>query len=163
MRLKAFFILVLISMVLAVPAQALAESPLKLQTVAEVKVIVVDEKGQEQVKMVPAKKVVPGDVVYYTITFNYSGDQPASNVAITNPVPEHMEYVDGSAAGAGADIRFSIDQGQTYDYPGNLKIKNPEGTERTATAKEYTTIQWTLTKDLMPGAIGTVQYQARLK
>jgi uncharacterized repeat protein (TIGR01451 family) len=38
----------------------------------------------------------PGDVVLYTITLVNSGDRPATNVVLKDPIPEHVTYVPGS-------------------------------------------------------------------
>ena len=85
---------------------------IQIQTTADVEIIETDANGETVTRLEPASKVVPGDIVIYTVSFSNTGSEPAENVVITNPVPRHMEYVDGTAFGPGADISFSIDGGQ---------------------------------------------------
>ena len=72
----------------------------------------------------PAAKVVPGDEVVWTIVANNVCTTPAGDVAITNPVPEHMRYVGSSAFGPGANIEFSLD-GSTFAVPEALASRKP--------------------------------------
>ena len=59
----------------------------------------------------PAEKIVPGDEVIYTVSATNICDEPADNVVIDNPVPEHMDYLANSAIGPGTEVTFSIDSG----------------------------------------------------
>ena len=97
------------------------------------------------------------------ITFTNKGSEPAGSVQITNPVPQHMIYKGGSAEGGGTDIRFSIDGGDTYDTPENLKVKRDDGVERLAQPAEYTHLRWTLEDALKPDGTGQVWFRAVLK
>jgi len=89
--------------------------------------------------------------------------QPAGNVTIMNPVPEHMAYVDKSAEGTGARIDYSIDGGKTYAAPDKLKVTDGQGKVRPALAQDYTHIRWVLIAPLAPGGTGGVSFKARLK
>ena len=82
--------------------QVLAQ--IELTTVAEIEVTETDAQGKKTVKRIPPRKVVPGTEVIYTITAKNTGNEPADNIVVTNPVPKHTEYVDGSAFGAGTNI-----------------------------------------------------------
>ncbi len=158
------FVLALAGVTLVSPMSAFAEKGgITLETIGEVEITVVNDKGQKEIKRVPAEKVVPGDVVIYTTKFHNKGSESAAKVVITNPIPQHMEYVGGSATGVGTGIKFSIDQGASFDNPGNLKVKNPDGTMRTANASEYTTVRWSFIKALTPAEKGSVEFSARLK
>ena len=84
-------------------------------------------------------------------------------MVITNPVPEHMNYKGGSAAGEGMAITFSIDGGNSYDRPENLKVKNTDGKERIAEPSEYTHIRWVLNGSIQPGEGGEVIFRAILQ
>lgn len=134
---------------------------LKLTSRSEKEVVVVKE-GNKTVTLVPAEKVVPGDVVLFTNHYQNAGNAPAEAVVISNPVPNHMTYLDGSAFGEGAEITFSFDKGKSFATPGKL-IKTEKGKKRTARAEEYTHIRWTFKKPIAPGKEGDLGFRARLK
>lgn len=144
-------------------AQASAQQNVELVTKAE-KEIEVEEKGAKVKKLVPPVKMVPGDDVIYTVTYTNKAKAPADSVVITNPVPQHTRYKDGSAAGEGANIVFSVDGGKTFATPDKLTvtIKDKSGKDitRPATAQEYTHIRWALKGSVAPGQSGTVRYRA---
>lgn len=160
-------ILALLSMLLILSSQAMAadKEAIELTSVAEIEVTVKNDKGEMEVKRVEAAKanVVPGDVVIFTNYFTNKGEKPADKVVLTNPVPEHMLYVDGTAEGKDARIEFSVDKGKSYNMPNKLIIKKADGKERPATAADYTHIRWTLEKSVVPGGKGSVSFRAKVK
>ncbi len=93
---------------------ATAQGHLDVQTVVQKETVVVNEAGESEAQLVAAELVVPGETVFYTITFTNVGAEPADNIVITNPIAEDLMYVDGSAFGAGMDILFSVDGGVTF-------------------------------------------------
>jgi uncharacterized repeat protein (TIGR01451 family) len=107
--------------------------------------------------------VVPGDIVIFTTRYVNTGKEPAANVTIMNPVPEHMVYVDKSAEGKGARIDFSVDGGKTYGAADMLTLKDGQGKMRPALAKDYTHIRWVLSAPLAPDGTGSVSFRAQLK
>lgn len=136
------------------------EGKLKLTSRSEKEVVVVKD-GKKSVTLAPAEKVVPGDVVVFTNHYRNTGSEPADNVVITNPVPKHMTYLDGSAFGEGAAITFSFDKGKSFDTPGKL-IKIEKGKKRTARAEEYTHIRWSYKTPIPAGKEGEMGFKARL-
>jgi len=135
----------------------------ELNAVAEMEKEVVNSKGQKELIRVPIARAVPGDEVIYTIHYTNTGQEPADNVVIINPVPEHMIYTPGSAAGADTVIVFSVDNSETYDFPEKLRVTGTDGNIRPARASDYTHIKWTRQKSLMPGEKGHVSFRARLR
>jgi uncharacterized repeat protein (TIGR01451 family) len=135
----------------------------ELKAVAETEVEVVNDDGQKEIKRVPAAKVVPGDVVIYTIYYTNNGSEPAENFVITNPVPEHTIYLDGSAEGENTQITFSVDDGNSYDTGDKLLIADAEGKKKAATPADYTHIRWALNEPVPTGATGFVYFKAQLK
>jgi len=167
MEMKKIFIITLclglgLSMPVIVSAQE-KEGHIDLRSVAEMEQEIVNEKGEAEVVRVPAQKVLPGAEVIFTTFYENTSREKADNVVITNPVPEHMNYKGGSAAGAGAAITFSIDGGNSYDRPENLKVKNTDGKERIAEPSEYTHIRWVLNGSIQPGEGGEVIFRAILQ
>ncbi len=82
-------------------AQTAERGCIELKTVAEIQEAYVDERGNSAMRLVPAAKVVPGDEVIWTIVANNVCTTSAGDIAITNPVPDHMRYVGSSAFGPG--------------------------------------------------------------
>ena len=135
----------------------------ELITKAEREVEVV-EKGAKIKKVAPAQKTVPGDEVLYTITYTNKTAKPAEKVAVTNPVPKHTRYKDGSAAGDGAEIAYSVDGGKTFATPDKLSVaikdKSGKDSVRPAVAQDYTHIRWLLKQNVAPGQSGSMRFYA---
>jgi uncharacterized repeat protein (TIGR01451 family) len=148
---------------LGAAATALAQAPergcIELKTVAEIQEQYVDERGNAATRLVPAGKVVPGDEVVWTIVANNVCTAPAGDVAITNPVPQHMRYVRDSAFAAGAAIEFSLD-GTAFAAPAALRVTEADGSRRTARAEEYSHIRWVLSRPMGPNESWLVRYRA---
>ena len=125
------------------------------------------EKGVKVKKVAPVQKMVPGDEVLYTITYANKTVKPAEKVTVTNPVPKHTRYKDGSAAGEGTDITFSVDDGKNFATPDKLTvaIKDKAGKDatRTAVAQDYTHIRWVLKQNVAPGQSGAVRFRAAIQ
>ena len=152
-------------LLLSLPAAAVDKEAVNLTSVAEVEVTVRNDKGEEEVKRVEASKahVTPGDTVIFTNAYANTGKEPATGVIVTNPVSEHMVYMDGTAEGKDARIEFSVDKGKSFGAPDQLKVKGQDGKEKPASAADYTHIRWTLSKPLAPGGKGNVSFRARVK
>lgn len=142
-------------------ALAANDSHLELKAVAEIEVEVVNAAGEKEIRRVEAGKVVPGDKVIYTIYYVNVGQEPAADVSITNPVPEHMEVSDVQVDGL-ARVLMSVDGGQQFDAPENLKVLQDDGSERPAQPGEYTHIRWNLPHPVQPGEKGNVSFNAKL-
>lgn len=144
-------------------ATALAQSAergcIELKTIAQVQETYIDERGNEATRLKPAAKVVPGDEVVWTIVANNVCTTAAGDVAITNPVPQHMRYVGSSAFGPGAEIVFSLD-GNTFASPDALVVAEADGSQRPARADEYSAIRWVLPRPMGPRESLTVRYRA---
>ncbi len=150
----------LLFMAWVAPVHAAAD--IRLKAVAEIEVSVVNDKGETEIKRIPAAKVIPGTEVIYTITVSNLGDQPADSVVVTDPIPENTTYVDRSAFGAGTKITFSVDGGNSYDLADELNVKDAAGNLRAATASDYTHIRWVLNFTLKPKDVAPVWFKARL-
>jgi len=154
--------LLLAVLVLSFSSHAVAEIDLT-NSVKKVEVIVSDA-GEMRRKLVDADSVVPGDELFYTITFTNKGEKPvdAGSIVITNPIPESTEYLDGTAFGSGTDILFSVDEGSQFGPPAQLMVSS-NGSEVPASAQDYTTIRWTFGPSLQPGESADVSFNVRLK
>jgi len=151
-------------LLLPAPAPAQQTGSIVLTSASEVEVTKQNAEGKKEVKRIDAAKaaVVPGDTVIFTVSYANADTKPADRVVVINPVPQHMTYLDKSAEGNGTVIEFSVDGGKTYAAPGKLTV-TAAGTQRPATAADYTHIKWTMGKPLAPGAKGSVSFRAVLR
>jgi uncharacterized repeat protein (TIGR01451 family) len=125
------------------PSMDSSKGNISVRAIAEVETKIT-QNGREVSKLVPADRVVPGDEIIYTLEIHNAGAMALPPPTVDYPVPEHMRYVADSASGPGADIRYSIDGGQTFDRPENLKIVDGQGVKHPAAAELYTHIRWQL-------------------
>jgi len=130
--------------------------------VAEKAETFVDDSGVSRTRFVPVATALPGEEIVYTITFSNVGAASAENVIITNPVPEHTRYLDRSATGAGTEISYSVDGGESYGSTQELFVRDNSGNQRPAEAQDYTHIRWALLADAVPGTEGFVRFTAVL-
>ena len=61
--------------------------------------------------------VSPGSILIYWLTCTNVGQEMATEVVITSPVPEGTEYIMESATGDSSIVTFSIDREKTYQPP----------------------------------------------
>ena len=113
-----------------------------------------------EAKLQAAQRVVPGDVLIYTVEVRNAGQYAVESAVVVQPVPNHMMYLASSAVGPGVDVDYSVDGGRSFDKPENLK--SPTGTARAAPA-EYTHIRWQLRNRLKPNSIAYVRFRAQVK
>ena len=108
--------------------------------------------------------VAPGDVLRYTVKGENTGSSPAENLAITQPIPRQMTYKIGSAASLdGAEITYSIDNGETFVPSPKIKIKEEDAVvERPAPPEAYTHIRWKF-DSVSPEKITTATYEVRVQ
>jgi len=138
-------------------------SALEITATAEVEIKVKAADGREEVKRVPAAQVPPGVAVIYTLKAQNKSDKPAGDVVVTDPIPEHTEYVDGSVSGDGTKVTFSVDGGKSYGAKETLKVRGEDGQMRAALPADFTHIRWQFEKPLAPGESRAVSFHARVE
>jgi uncharacterized repeat protein (TIGR01451 family) len=154
---------ILMSLILTLMAvSAVAQGHLDVQTTVQKEETFVNEAGESDKRLVTADIVVPGDRVFYTITFTNTSDESADSVVVTNPIAEGLVYVNGSAFGPGTDITFSVDDGVIFAAADDLTVTE-NGESRPAEAKDFTHIRWVMRSDLAAGAQGTARFAAILE
>lgn len=133
---------------------------LEVQTVVQKLEESTDASGTTKTELLPLDTALPGDEVVYTVTFTNIGDETAENIKITNPIPNEMRYVAGTAFGPGSDIVYSIDGGQTYGKADVLTVSDNSGATRPADSNDYTHIQWALNTPLEVGERSFARFRA---
>lgn len=118
------------------------------------------EDGRVERRQVPATRVIPGTEVIYVISYRNAGDGPVANVAITNPVPAELRYVD--SAGPVQVSEVSVDAGETYGDLAELSVPGPDGQPRAAEPADVTHLRWSLPA-LAAGSEGAVSFKARVR
>lgn len=152
----------LVALLCAASAGAEAGS-VELRTRAEKRLLVPRADGTAEEQFVPAGKVVPGDVVAYTIEARNVSAVNADRVVITDPIPKQMEYVAGSAESAAGQLLFSVDGGFRFDRPENLTVATQDGASRPAVASDYTHLRWVFAAPLAPAELRSVRFLAKLE
>ncbi len=160
---KRKLVLLVASLALGASGWAGEKGHVEVVSRAQVEVEMVNEQGEKEVKLVKAEKVLPGTVVVYTVDYRNTGAESADNIVITNPVPEHMLYVGGSAEGREAEITFSVDRGQSFANAQDLRIIGPDGLERPALASDYTHVRWQRLGPLLASEAASVSFRAQLQ
>lgn len=156
--------LIIAFFILAFSGAVMAE--IKLEHKVEVENIVKDKNGKESIKLTSADKVVPGNVLVYSITATNTGKEAASNVVITDAISEHNTYIadsaQSSAMGKNTLITFSTDGGKIFAPPAELTVTK-NGATVSAMPEDYTHVRWQLNFELAAGKSTRVMFKARLK
>ena len=141
---------------------AMAQGHLEITTTVQKEEEFVSDNGETKKRLVTADVVVPGETVFYTITFTNISDESADNVVITNPIAENLIYVNGSGDGPGTEIEFSVDGGASFGKAEDLQVVEND-VARPAEARDYTHVRWVVQGDLAAGAQGTARFAAVLE
>ena len=139
-----------------------ASDPISVKAIAEVEQSSL-RLGEETTKVIPADRVVSGDTVIYTLEVRNTAPTSVPRPVVTYPVPEHMTYTPDSAVGPGTEVTYSVDAGRSFDAPENLRIQEPGGQVRAATAADYTHIRWQLKNALKGNSVAYLRFRARAK
>ena len=158
-RLISLVTKVVVALLVIGPVGALAQ--VKLENTIQKVERYLDAAGEVQRRLVDAESVVPGDELQYVVRFVNHGNQivDAGTIVITDIVPEHTQYMQGTAFGPGTDIKFSLD-GESFDVASEL-VAN--GAEEPANPGDYQAIQWAFSPELKPGEAGYVSFNVRLR
>ena len=149
--------------------QAIRRPEVKLNLSADKKLVELNVEGKEKVTweaLGDQSVVTPGDTLRYTVSSKNTGDLPAKNLVITQPIPPQMVYTIGSTtSNNGTEVTYSIDNGKNFVANPTVKVTLPDGTveERPAPAEAYTNIRWKFSKALDPtsGVIATYEVTVR--
>lgn len=101
-----------------------------------------DKEGKEVLKT--AKRVFPGEIVLYKMTFENTSDEILKDVGITGLIPIATNFIKGSQTIFGdSKIMFSIDNGDNWSEKPMKKImEGGEIKEIEAESYEFTNIKW---------------------
>ena len=109
-------------------------------------------------------RVELGDVVEYRLVFTNITGRPVDNIQFTDPLPEGMHYLQGTAGADREDVEveFSLDGGTSYSEQPMVEVVVDGRTElRPATPEAYTNIRWTVHGEVQPDASVAAAFQVR--
>ena len=122
--------------------------------------------GEDEIETVllDAAGVQPGEELRYTIEFTNTSTEiiDPGVVVITNPIPDSVEYLEGTAVGDDSEILFSVDGGASFASADRLAVVEG-GVRLPAEARHYTAIRWIYGGILGSGEGGSVAFDVRLK
>ncbi len=135
---------------------------------AEKQVISKNAEGEQEITWETLEgdvTVRPGDVLRYTLLSKNAGDKSASELKITQPIPQQTVYILDSARANGAQLAYSIDGGQTYAKQPMVEVTQPDGTVamEPAPAEAYTHVQWDYSESLKPMASVQAVYEVAIQ
>jgi len=122
-----------------------------------------DRADATRAKLVPADDLSPGDELVITVTFLNTTQHALDGVRITQPIPPSMRYVEGSGVGPGSEVLYSVDGGETYGQPNELRVVTADGGRRATTASDYTHVRWLIKAPLAAGARAFVRFRANVR
>ena len=108
--------------------------------------------------------VTRGDVVEYRLVFTNVTGEPVNNIQFTDPLPEGMHYLQGTAGAnrEDVDVEFSLDGGTSYSELPMVEVVVDGRTEqRPASPEDYTDIRWTVHGEVQPDARVAAVFQVR--
>jgi uncharacterized repeat protein (TIGR01451 family) len=153
---------------------ALATGPAAAQQAQTPEALVVSATilkwGQDSPQSIEAReredpnRVAPGDVVGYQLVFTNITGRPVNNIQFTDPIPEGMHYLQGTAGAdrEGVDVEFSVDNGTSYSEQPMVEVVVNGRTElRPVSPEDYTDIRWTVQGNVEPDGRVTAAFQVR--
>lgn len=143
--------------VCALPAMALTAT----QTVQK-EIISVAADGTETVSYASAELVTPGERIVYTLNYANDKEEAATDLVLTVPIPEEVVFAEGSAAGAGTVITFSVD-GTNFARREALRVTLADKRTRPAGSEDISHVRWTIAGPVTPGETGALRYTGVLK
>ena len=149
---------------LVLPAVSMAQTgsiEVKNEAFREIEVVTAD--GSKRLEQVPAEKVMPGTEVIYITTVKNLGQDPAEQVVVNNPMPDHMLYRGPSLLENSGAVEVSVDGGKRYGTLDALEVNEGDGTVRPAEPKDVTHVRFKMDRPLQPGATNRFGFRAVLQ
>ncbi len=120
---------------------------------------IVDGREGDKVYTTP-DVVVPGDRIRLTLIFTNKGTDAASDVNLTNPIPEALAF-DGTNDTTGFSV--SVDGAKTFGTLAALTVTTPGAAPRPATASDVTHVRWVWPDAIPVGQSRSVAFFGRVR
>lgn len=151
--------IILFMLALIAPAAASAAQDVSLSSEVFVEKVVADGPGRTKTVREKPTVVTPGDKLVFVLSYANKGSAPATGFTVTNPVPESV----GFTAAEGKDATVSVDGGKVWGPLAALKVAQPDGTSRAATAADVTHIRWIFAQPIAAGSGGALSFRGVVK
>ena len=155
---KILLTLLTLSLPLTMPVAALADGAISTKITSFVEKTVPGINGASKLVLQEPKQVYPGDKIVYVLSYHNSGAQPATNFAITDPIPQHLVF-DGTPD---SSALVSVDGGKSWGALGALKVSSSSGV-RAARPEDVTHVRWALKTAIPAGAEGKLSFRGTVK
>jgi uncharacterized repeat protein (TIGR01451 family) len=151
--------IILFMLALIAPAAAMAAQDVSLSSEVFVEKIVADAQGRTKTVREKPAVVTPGDKLVFVLSYANKGAAPATGFTVTNPVPQSV----GFTAVEDKDASVSVDGGKSWGSLAALKVAQPDGTSRAATAADVTHIRWNFAQPIAAGSGGKLSFRGVVK
>ena len=142
----------------SLPASALTAT----QTV-EKEIVVTNDDGTETLKRVEAASVVPGERVVYSLNYVNDADDAATDLVLTMPIPQQVEFMEGTADKSGSVVTYSADGGQSFAPRQAVMVQTDDGQWVRAGSEDITHVRWLVAGPVGSGEAGTLAFKGVLK
>lgn len=149
-----FRILALIATLL-LPGVAIASQSVALSSEVFLETAINDGKGKVKIVLYEPKIVTPGDKLIFFLNYRNLGAAPASNFVVTNPLPGAIAFQGSNDAAA----ELSVDSGRNWGMLTALKMREPNGTWRSARMEDVTHVRWTMRSPIPAGGHGKLSFR----
>lgn len=111
------------------------------------------DNGRPRTILVQPDVVTPGDNLVFVLSYRNTGSTAASNLVVTNPMPDAVAYQQAR----GAEV--SVDGGRNWGQLAALTLAERDGRRRTARPGDVTHIRWLLSKPVPVGGAGKLTFR----
>lgn len=111
-------------------------------------------------------KVIPGNILRYTVVGRNDGKAEAKNLIITQPIDSQTFYKAGSAkSNIDAEVSYSVNNGKSFDRNPKIEVKLANGSivKQQAPAEKYTHIRWKFNESIAPNKQVKATYLAEVR
>lgn len=146
-----------------------AQGAINLKMESYKEVFVTAEDGTKSTKLEVIDTAVPGDTIVYVTQFtNISDKRVDAGANIKSLIPNNTEFLVNSTECSNCSVKFSVDDRSlpakaSFKGSHELVIVGDNGGTKTATAQDFTLLQWQLHDAIEPAASGSVSYKVKIK
>jgi uncharacterized repeat protein (TIGR01451 family) len=147
--------LIIAFLLLLVPATVQAANNVALNSEVFVERQVKDSAGRQKIVLEPPKIVTPGDRLVFVLSYRNMGSAPAADFVVTNPLPTAVSYQ--GTADRVAEV--SINGGREWGALSALKVRDQDGSWRSARPEDVTHVRWNVKRAIPVGAEGKLSFR----
>jgi uncharacterized repeat protein (TIGR01451 family) len=144
---------------LCAPGAALAANDVAVASKVMVERVKQAPDGSSRIVREEPGVVTPGDRLVFLLSYRNGGTASATGFRVTNPIPAAISFAGGESEGA----TVSIDGGKSWGPLASLRVANPDGTSRPASAADVTHIRWAFSQPIAAGTAGELSFRGVVK